>query len=629
MANIGVTGPTNTLTSTLLGNASSIVAYAHGRVHVVDSFIGQLSNAVLSLQAPIITPEFPTGGVLPAIAVPEPPEFEAPVWVAPAMPSAFAEVLNLGDLEVEAFDIDPPEVLFGTAPAPFVGVMPDAPGINIDFEDPDLVVELPAPPALLALSVSSFAGINMPTFDEAAPTLEIVEPSIREYVPGAEYTSALLTALEQSLLERIQNGGTGIGDAELPIWERGREREARAAADALAKLDQMEALGYAFPPGIYLDARIKIITETDYAERGHSREVMIKSAEMQLENVKHALTTAVQVEGQLLDHTNAVEQRLFESSRYATEAGIAIHNAKVQAFTALVEVYRSKVGVYEALVRAETQKVEAYKAQIGAEEAKARVNQALVDQYRAQIEAALSNVKVFEARIAGIQAKADIEKTKVMIFGEQVKGYATQVNAYTAGVEAFRAGLLTEQTKQQVYQAQVDAFNARVNASVRQIEARISAYKGRIDAKTAEFDGYRAAVQGESSRIQALTQMSGVVADTYKSEVAATSAYNETLLKQWQVVLDQNQRTAEIGISTAKANAELYISSRSLGLEAAKTGAQVAAQIGSAAINAVNFSGSVSSSEGFSQSVGVSNSVSSSTSSSVGTSTNYNYNASV
>lgn len=621
--------PSSGLTQSLLGNASNIVAYAHGRVDVVDSFIGQLSNSVLSLQAPSITPEFPTGGIVPAILVAETPTFEVPVWVSPAIPDAFTETLDVSDLELPAFTAALPDIQYGTAPAAFTGNVPDAPATNFNFDDPTLTVTLPDAPNLLTLNISNFAGVNMPTFTADAPELTAVAPTIREWTPEDAYTSTLLTALKSTLEDRILNGGTGLGDAESAIWERGREREARSSADAVAKLDEMEALGYMLPPGAYVDARLKIITETDYAERGASREVMIKSAELQLDNVKHALSTAQLVEGMLLQHTNSVEQRLFDATRYATEAGISLYNAKVQAFSAAIEVYRARAQVYEAQVRAEQGKVDAYRAQIAAEEAKASINRALVDQYRVQVDVALSAIKIFEAQIAAIQTKADIEKTKVMIFGEQVKGYVAQINAYTAGVEGYKATLTAEQTKQQVYTAQVQAFGARVEAAAKQIDARVASYRARLEAKTAEFDGYKATVQGEAARVQALAQSSGVVADAYKATVASVSSYNEVLTKQWQAVLEQSQRTAEIAVNAAKANAELYVTTRSLGLDAAKTGAQVAAQVGAAAINAVNFSGSVSSSEGYSANESVSFANSTSSSNSTSTNTNYTYSASV
>lgn len=622
--------PTNGLTSALLGTASGIVSYAQGRMGAVDAFVQSLASQVLTLQAPTITPSFPVGGSAPAIFVPTPPTFEAPVWAAPGFPTALTAVLDVGDLDIQPFDADPPTLNFGTAPPAFVGNIPDAPAVNLTFTDPTLHVDLPAVPNLISLDIVRFDGLNLPTFSAVEPVLTAVEPSIREYTPGAQYTSSLLTRLKATLEDRITSGGTGLTqEVENAIWDRGREREFRSKQDAIDALGAMEVSGFAFPPGIYLDARLKIETETDYASRGHSREVMIKSAELMLDNVKHALTTSVALESKMLDYTNAVEQRIFESVKYATEAGVQIYNAKVQAFGQMVEMYRAKVQIYSALVAAEVSKVDAYRAQIAAEEAKASINRILVEQYKVQADVALSNVEIYKAEIAGIQAKASIEQTKVAIFGEQVRGFTAQVNAYTAGVEGFRAGIQAEATKQDAYKSRVEAFSAQVNATASIIEARVKAFEGQVAGKTAEYDGYKAAVSGESARVEALAKTSSVLADAYRSQVTGISAYNEVLTKQWQATLDQNQRTAEIGISAAKSNAELYITTRSLALDAAKTGAQVSAQIAAAAINAVNFSGSVSSSEGYSGVESVSHSVSESSSTGTSTSTNYNYNSSV
>ena len=621
--------PSSGLTQSLLGTANGLVAYAQGRMAAVDGFVNSLSTMVLSLQAPTITPSFPTGGVAPAINVPAPPTIETPVWVAPGFPAPLTATLELGDLAVQPFDDNPPEIVYGTAPAPFTGAIPDAPPVDLTFEMPELTVSLPSAPALLSLNIQNVRHREIPAFDAKVPELTAVEPTIREYVPGKQYTSALLEAVKSELEKRVK-GGTGLSaEVENAIWDRGRDRELRTQADALKQVDQMESLGFMLPPGVYLDARLKIITETDQALRGHSREVMIKSAELALDNCKHALTTAVQLEGQLIDYTNAVETRIFEAARYATQAQVEIYNAKVQAFQSMVEVYRVKIQAYEAAVRAEQARVDTYRAQIAAEEAKASINRSLVDMYKTQADIALSNIEIYKARIGGIQARADIEKAKVEVFGAQVQGYTAQVNAYTAGVEGFRATMQAEATKQDVYRSRVDSFRARVDAFAKQIDARVREFEGRISAKTAEYQGYQAAIAGESARVDGIAKIGGVQSDAYRAQVQGASTYNEVLTKQWQATLDQNQQVARIGIEAAKANAELYVTTRSLALDAAKTGAQVAAQIGAAAINAVNFSGSVSSSEGYQASESQSWSTNISTSNSSSNSTNYNYNASV
>jgi hypothetical protein len=609
-----------------LGNPLGISAYADQQTDAANAYLLRLGDAVAGLQPPAITPEFPTGGSAPAIENPAPPTFTPPVWTSPAIPAAFSEILELGDLDVEPFDENPPVLQYGTAPGAFAEVLPSAPSVNLEFEDPTLSVTLPAPPSLLSISVRPFAGLNLPALTADEPVLDIVEPTIRNYTPGAFYTSALLEALQASLLDRISGKGTGLGqEAETALWDRAREREARGFRTQLDELERMERLGMPMPPGIYLAKRTELLVERDAQERGLNREIMIESARLELDNVKHALTTATTLEGQLIDYSNSVEQRLFEATRYATEAGVAIYNAKVQAFAALVDVYRAKVQAYEALVRAEIAKVDAYRAEVAAEQAKAEVNRTLVDTYRAQIEAALSNIRIYEAQIQGIRTKAEIEQTKVAVFGEQVRAYAAQVNAYTAGIEGYRASLQAEETKQRVFQSGVEAFRARVEAASTQINARVRAYEAVISAKNSEWDGYRATVTAEASRVESIARVQGAVAETYSAQVRGIASYNEVLTRQWQATLDQNQRTAEIAISAAKANAELYVTTRSLAIDAAKVGAQVSAQLGASALNAINWSSSISTSN----SVAIGSSVSYSESNSSSESRNENYNYSV
>jgi hypothetical protein len=610
---------------TYLGDPWGISAYADQQTDAANTFLLQLGAASASLIAPTIDPQFPTGPAAPGQLTTTPPTFQTVAWTSPTAPPEFTENLDVTDIMPAPFDDEPPVLIFPTAPAEFVDAPPDAPAVDFSYTEPTLSVSLPSAPDLLSLNVVPFDGMNLPTIDpDAVPELTVVAPSIREYTPGAEYTSALLTSLRTYLQDVIDNGGSGLdSDVENAIWDRGREREARAAREALDKLDEMEAMGFALPPGAYLDARLKIITETDYAERGLSREIMIKQAELAYQATKDATVNAVAIEGKLIDYSNTVEQRLFEATKYATEAGIAIYNAQVQAYAAYLDAYKTKVQIYEAQVRAEIALVDAYKAQIDAERAKAEINTALVAQYEAQVRAALSNVDIYKARLDGIRIKAEIEKGKIEVYGEQVRAYASRINAYTAGVEGFRARIQAEGVKQDVFRSQVEAYKAQVDAAASSVRLRIDAYRGRLDANIARWDGYKSAFQGEAARAQAISAFNSSLADQFKAEVAAVTSYNEVLTKQWEAAVKQAQTVAEIGVSAAKANAEMYITTRSLALDAAKVGAQVSAQLGAAALNAINWSQSISAST--SSALSNSWSVSASDSNSVSENTNYNY----
>lgn len=586
-------------------------------VEAANTYIKGLLAATVGIIPPVIEPVWPPLPKDPVMMTTTPPDFLDVAWELPGMPTAFAGQLDLGNYLPEPFDKEPPVLAYGTAPDPFNEQLPDAPGVNMDFVTPDLTVTLPAPPSLLSLNISKFGGITMPTIDTNVPELNVVAPTVVQYVPGSLYTSSLLQTASRVLQDYIANGGTGLPpDVEEALWNRGRDREYRAQADAIAELDRMESLGYAFPPGVFVNARIKITTEMGYTATTLSREVAIENAKLEQSNIQWAMQSAVQLESQLINYNNQVEQRLFESVKYATEAGIQIYNARVQAYAAYLDAYKTKVAIYEAMIRGELAKVDAYKAQVEAESAKAQINTALVQQYKTQVDAALANVEVFKAQVAAIQVKAEIEKMKIEIFGEQVKAYGSKVNAYTAGVEGFRARVAAETAKQDAFKSQVQAYSAEVEAGSKAVLAKIEEFKAKIDAKNAEWESYKATAAALASRAQSLAAANQSIADSYKAEVAAASSYNEVLVKKWQVLVDQAQRTVEIGIQAAKMNAELSTTARSLALEASKVGAQVSAQIGAAALNSANWSwteswsDSTSKSNGYSYSNGYSHSYS-------------------
>lgn len=604
------------------GDPGQMYAYAGDRTVSTNEYIIQLGNTAASMVPPTINPVFPAAPSAPPVATGAEPSVQQVIWTMPNIPTAFSGTLDIDQYMPAAFDANPPILSFPAAPTGFTDAAPTAPPVNIDYVYPDLSVSLPAAPSLLSLNVTQFSGVNMPSIDVTIPELTAVAPSVIQYVPGAGYTSSLLTSLKETLQDRIENGGTGLPAAvEGAIWDRGREREYRQSAAAIAELERMEALGYAFPPGVYIDSRLKIQTEMGYVVAGYSREVAIEQAKLEQSNILKALDTSTALEGTLINYTNSVEQRAFESAKFATQAGIEIYNSQVRAYAAVVDAYKAKVQIYEAQIRAEIARVEAYKTEIAAEQAKATINTALVEQYKVQANVALSAIQVYEAQIKAIQTKAEIEKIKVQIFGEQVRGYSAKISAYTAQVEGFRASIQAEGTKQEAYKSQVQAYSATVEAAVKQIEARIRQFEGLLKQKEQEWEGYKAAASAESSRAQAIAANNQSAAEIYKATTQGLASYNETLTKQWQVTYDQAQRTVDIGVNAAKANAELYTTTRSLALDAAKVGAQVNAQLGAAALNAINWSSSVSTGKSESKSESKSETNSTSKSDNVGYST--------
>lgn len=572
------------------GNANQMFALSQQLVNDAEKYVSALLGT--NIFAPTITPNFPVIAAAPLPVTAPLPALQAVTWQVPPQPAPFNGALDIGAALPGAFTGTPPQLSFSSPPAAFSAPVPAAPGVDLNFTYPTVVLTLPTPPQLLTLDTVVFPNFSVPTFSASVPALTAQAPNTFHYVEGAMFTSALLTQLQTDLQNALAEGAwTGLPPAvEQGMWDRGREREYRQMADGLADLERMETMGFAFPPGVYIDARIKMQTEMQNTTAGLSREVMIKQAELALTNIVAARKDATLLEGKLVEYANQVAQRAFDTAKYATEAAITIYNAQVQAYTASLEGFKTQAIVYDTQIKGLLAQVDVVKAQIEFEQAKAQINTSLVEQYKAQVQAAEAVLEIYKTEVQIIQVQADVEKIKVEVFGEQIKAYVGQINAYTAQVEGYKAQVETQGVVEQTYKTQVDAYAAQVNAGVAEANVRIAAFRGQVEAYTAQLEGYKASITGMVGQAQAASLFNTAEAEVYRAETAALSSYNGTLTAQWQAVINEQEKIAEVAITAAKANGDLYIAARGLSLDASKVGAQVSAQLGAAALGAIHWS---------------------------------------
>lgn len=536
--------------------------------------------------APPSLPSLPSAPVLPTIDFTKPTSPDALVLAAPTIAiDDFTEVAPVLDMPVA------PTLSYGAVPTvPAVGAvaMPDAP-----------VLTAPTLPTYLTLSTPTFAGIDLHAdyllkLDDI-PTLSLVSPTPYSYALGAEYASDLLTALKAKLLERM-SGGTGLPDAvEQALWDRARSRETKIAQANMDDIGRMgEAFGYPLPSGV-LTAQLRQAQQEYYDKlSGLSRDIAIKQAELEQSNLRETIASGMQLEAQLIDYSFKLESLTFEAASKYAENAIAIYNAQVEQFKALLQGYQTYAAAYKTLIDGELAKVEVYKAQLAGEQAKADVNRSLVEQYKASIEAGLSQVRIFEAQIGAAKTLVEVEQIKISAAGEQIKAYTAQVNAETAKVEAYKAQVEAESTKVDVYKVKAEAFSAKANAQAEKARAELARYTGLWQAKASEWDGYRAQVNAEGARIQALGQQSNALLDSYRIGAAAISATAEMNTRIWETEIKNYEAGKEVVIQAGKVNSDNVIATNNARLDAAKAGAQVYAQLTASAYSMINASASVS-----------------------------------
>ena len=597
---------------TYYGDPNAMFGLSRSMILIAEAYLGQLGSAASSLVPPVINPSFPTIGASPKPVTATMPDLMKVTWTTPSSPGPFSGTLNTDGLLPGPFQGTAPTLDFGSPPDPFSGVLPPAPAVDLNFKYPTPSVVLPSVPTLLSLDTILLPTVVIPTFSASIPTLSAVVPGIKSYIEAPMYTSALLTQA-QTDLQRALSDGTWTGlpaAAEGGLWDRGSEREFRAQADALADLDRMEALGYAFPPGVWLDARLKIQTETDNTRTALSREIMIKQAEMTLDNIIKARSEAVLLEGKLIDYANQMAQRTLEACKYVTEAGVQIYNAAVEGYKASLEGYKTQAVVYEAQIRGLEATVHVYQAEIEFEKTKAEINTALVSQYTAEVNAALATLKITELQVEIIKTQAEVEKIKVEVFGSEVQAFAGSVNAYSAQINAYKTQVESQGVIEGVFKTQAEVYGTMVQSGATAINAKVADYKGRIDAYVTQIELYKSQIQSMIGQAQSANFYNTAQSEVFRSEVSALSSYNEVLTKQWQAAISEGTNIAQVAVKAAEANGQLYVSSRSLALDASKVGAQVTAQLGAASLNAIHWSSSVSQSASQSTSTSYSTSTS-------------------
>lgn len=159
-----------------------------------------------------------------------------------------------------------------------------------------------------------------------------------------------LSSVETWICNTINNGGTGIPAAvEAQIWQRGRDKEALEAARLEDEaLTSFAARGFTLPPGAL--AHRLLVVQQDAANKNSSfgRDVAIKQIEIEIENIRFAITTAVNARLACINAAIEYWKAYLLPHDIAARRANAIIDAKTNFSNALAAWFNSQVGLYNA-----------------------------------------------------------------------------------------------------------------------------------------------------------------------------------------------------------------------------------------------------------------------------------------
>jgi hypothetical protein len=156
-----------------------------------------------------------------------------------------------------------------------------------------------------------------------------------------------LPKAEEWICNTIENGGTGMpANVEEAIWQRARDREAiegkRMEDEAL---NSFLSRGFDLPSGVLAERLLSVQSAVSDRVAVVNREVMIKQAEIEIENIKFAVEKAVQLRLQIWDSVLRYIGDYMRLSALAGDNAKAVVSAKQGLWDATSRYYSSLVEV--------------------------------------------------------------------------------------------------------------------------------------------------------------------------------------------------------------------------------------------------------------------------------------------
>lgn len=561
-----------------------------------------LVKALPNINVPTIPVDvnFPDPGPIPsAPTLPNAPVAPVLTFTAPGAPAApsisLPAIPAVSDAPV--FSGTPPTLRDFDPPAP---LSVDAPEFTDTITSPTLpdkpVLVIPDAPTLRSFNLPAAPDLSLPEFTATLASFNIMPPDSHFNFAEAGYTSANLPVI-QSRVNSMLAGGTGLPAViEQALFDRARAREDQTAQKAVQEANEdWSARGFKLPGG-ELAARVRNVRQ-DNQDKANAlqREILIQVHNVEIENLRFAVTQGIALEGILIGHYEAVQQRAFEVQKFALESAINLFNANISLYNVRLQEYQARAQVHRDLIAAEAQRIEIYKAQLDGQRLIGELNQQDVQIYSARIQALTQLAELYRTEVSAVEAQVNIDRLSVDIFRARVEAYAQQVNAKKSEFEAWGEEIRGETAKATIYTAEANAYESLVRAYSTKIEAGLAQPKMAADLQRLTLDQFNSRIQAYNAEVnaQAQTITAGATvfrgqADIYSAQASAESSRFGALARQFEMGIENGKAHAQIVIEQARVAITEVQTAAQLYVEAMKGAASTAAQLAASSISAVS-----------------------------------------
>ena len=328
--------------------------------------------------------------------------------------------------------------------------LPDTEAIVFPNLPSDADTELPAVIILEDITIPNDINVNIIELDPSLtfPTDTMTDSDVTAFdYTELEYQSDLLAAIKAKFLAEVEEGSTGLTeDAENALYTLRDERDEEKFDDGLTAIkDEWSQNLFSLPNGSLQAAIDDHYHEYFLHKLDKAREVQIKQFDLTLANTHFTLTTAVNLEGQLIQHADNVANRALDAAKSVVNLGISLFNIQLQRYQAALEAYRTGVQVFVEKLRAEGLKVQNYTAQMSGAKVKADVQGQRISNYASQVSAISEIYNNYRVQVEAAGVKATVEAEKLRAFKIKIEAEVDKVRALVA-----------------IYAADTDRYNSNV-----------------------------------------------------------------------------------------------------------------------------------------------------------------------
>ena len=488
------------------------------------------------------------------------------------------------------------------APAAWDGDVPtDVPVID-DVTIPSMpAYTLPTAPGLSNIPIPDIPILVLPTFDGVLPDTNVDLPVLLGPEDEAAYSSTMLTALQGQILTVLQ-GDRGYLDTTFDaIWAREQQNEFATAQRAReAVTEGWAARNWDAPGGMEAEQLLRIEQDLTHQQSGRARDLAIEQNKVEVDRFMQHLAQGIALESRLIQYEEGRAQRSLQARNLFNQAGVQLYSAKVERINLKLQAYQTQAQVYGELIRGETLKLQKTESELKIASLHGEIDQRRIAVYVAQIEAVKQILGVYIAELQGVESQVRIGQVQVAAFGEQVKAVSLQLEAKNLEYTGFNSLIQGQLARTQIYSAETQAFASRAQAIsaknnsetnlyraelegqrlvLGQVEQNVRVFAALLDAEVRRFEGnanvHSQNVQAFVSKNQAEASRVQADGDQFRALVEKARAKESLALQQGQINANNVLRIAELELG---------------GLDKIMT---VHAQIGSAAMSALNASSAI------------------------------------